>query len=31
MKDGNHLTLGIEMSCDETVMSIVVDGERKEP
>jgi N6-L-threonylcarbamoyladenine synthase len=26
MKDGRHLTLGIETSCDETAVSVVADG-----
>ena len=26
MKDGKHLTLGIETSCDETAVSVVADG-----
>ncbi len=26
MKNGRHLTLGIETSCDETAVSVVADG-----
>ena len=26
MKNGKHLTLGIETSCDETAVSVVADG-----
>ena len=26
MKDGRHITLGIETSCDETAVGIVADG-----
>ena len=26
MKDGKHLTMGIESSCDETAIAVVADG-----
>ena len=26
MKDGRHLTLGIESSCDETAIAVLADG-----